>query len=170
MNTLFAEKKEAKDYILLEEFNSFLGLKDLGRCPEKHTSDASGITSTCEIANIELKSRNQTLTEDLIISGITKEGRSYTASTIFIEAHKAGDLLLDYICEGKIPLYINFLNDGYVVVYNLSRLRHRPKKIGKKIWSELYQGFELAKREELQLQDAYIYKLENNEYKLIQKP
>ena len=43
-------------------------------------------------------------------------------------------------------------------------------RLYKKIWSELYQALELAKREELSLEDAWIYKKEDNVYKLIHKP
>ena len=154
-NTDYALKKEETDYLLLKDFNSFLGLKSLDKCPEKHTTDASGYTQDGKYINIELKQR------DISIN---------TYSSLYIEAHKVGDMLLDYVLENKIPLYVNFLKDGYVVVFNLSKLKHRPNKVAKRIWSELYQGFELAKREELKLEDAYIYRKENNKYKLIHKP
>jgi hypothetical protein len=164
MNRDYAFKKEDEDYILLKDFNKVLKLSDLGQTPKYSTSDASG-TSLNRYINIELKRRNQTLTKDFKISGET-----YTADTVYLESHKAGDLLLDFVCEDKIPLYINFLNEGYVLLFNLSKLKHRPKKVCKKIYSKLYQGFELAKREELLVSDAWIYKRINNEYKLIHKP
>lgn len=169
MNKEFTLKKENEDYLLLEQFNDYLNLKELGRCLEKHTTDASGYTTDGRFLNIELKKRNQTLIDNNVLSGLTTDGKPYTASTIYIEAHKAGDMLIDYICEDKIPLYINFLN-GYVVVFNLAQLKHRPNKVAKRIYSKLYEGFELAKREELRLEDAWIYKKENNAYKLIYKP
>ena len=165
----FALKKEENDYFLMEDFNSCLKLKELGRCPDGYHADASGYSQNGNAVNVEIKQRNQTLS-NFKIQGKTKDGRPYTADTIYIEAHKAGDMLIDYVCECKVPLYINFLNDGWVIVYNLSKLKHRPKTIAKKIWSDLYQGFELAKREELKLEDAFIYKKENNKYKLIQRP
>lgn len=164
MNRDYAFKKEDEDYILLKDFNKVLKLSDLGQTPKYSTSDASG-TSLNRYINIELKRRNQTLTKDFKISGET-----YTADTVYLESHKAGDMLLDFVCEDKIPLYINFLNDGYVLLFNLSKLKHRPKKVCKKIYSKLYQGFELAKREELLVSDAWIYQRINNKYKLIQKP
>lgn len=169
MNTNYALETEKNDYLLLEDFNKVLKLNDLGQTPEKHTTDASGYTTDGRHINIELKSRNQTLSGLTVIGTSSNTGKQYTASTIYIEAHKAGDLLLDYVVEKKIPLYINFLN-GYVVLYNLSQLKHRPTKVAKRIWSELYQGFELAKREELRIEDAWIYKKENNEYKLVHRP
>lgn len=154
-NTNYALKREEDDYLLLKDFNSFLKLEGLGKCPPKHTTDASGYTTDGRYINIELKQR------DISIN---------TFNTLYIEAHKCGDMLLDYVIEKKVPLYINFLKDGYVVVYNLAELKHRPYKVAKRIYSELYQGFELAKREELRLDDAWIYKKENNEYKIIHKP
>lgn len=170
MNQDYALEKEKNDYYLMEEFNKVLKLIELGQTPEKHTTDASGYTTDGRLINIELKQRNQTLSGLTLVGISSKTGNQYTANTIYIESHKVADLLLDYTIEDKIPLYINFLNDGYVVVYNLSELKHRPTKVAKKIWSELYQGFELAKRQELQLSDAWIYKKENNEFKLVHKP
>lgn len=165
MNKEFANEKEKKDYQLLEDFNKVLKLIELGRCPEKHTTDASGYTTDGRLINIELKMRNMILTNNMTLSA-----KTYTADTLYIEAHKAGDMLFDYVIDKQIPLYINFLQDGTVILYNLSTLKHRPKKVAKRIYSELYQAFELAKREELRLEDAWIYKKENNDYKLIYKP
>ena len=165
MNQDYAKQKEDEGFKLLKEFNEkVLKLKDLGRTPEKHTTDASGFTSDNKYINIELKKRNMRLTDDFKLSAET-----YTVDTLFIEAHKAGDLLLDYICYKHIPLYINFLDDDTVIVFNLSTLKHRPRKIAKKIESKLYEAFELGKREGLLLKDAYIYKKINNSYKLIHK-
>lgn len=165
MNKEFANEKEKKDYQLLEDFNKVLKLIEIGRCPEKHTTDASGYTTDGRLINIELKMRNMILTNNMTLSA-----KTYTADTLYIEAHKTGDMLLDYVIDKQIPLYINFLQDGTVILYNLSTLKHRPNKVSKRIYSELYQAFELAKREELRLEDAWIYKKENNEYKLIYKP
>ena len=170
MNQDYALKKEKNDYYLMEEFNKVLKLIELGQTPEKHTTDASGYTTDGRFVNIELKQRNQTLSGLTLIGISSKTGNQYTADTIYIESHKIADLLLDYTIDDKIPLYINFLNDGYVVLYNISTLKHRPTKVAKKIWSELYQGFELAKRQELQLSDAWIYRKNNDTYKLVHKP
>ena len=154
MNKEYGKINENLDFEMLEHFNSLLKLKDLGRTPELYHTDASGYSNNKYI-NIELKRRSVNLN---------------TYKTLYIEAHKAGDLLLDYVIEGKIPLYVNFLQDGHVVVFNLAELKHRPEKVSKRIESKLYEGFELAKREELLITDAWIYKLENNQYKLIHKP
>ena len=170
-NEEFAKKKEKEGYLLLEDFNNdYMKLIELGQTPPKHTSDASGFTRDGRLLNFEIKVRNQTLVNNNTISGCSTDGKTYITNTIYIESHKCGDLLLDYIVEDKKPVYINFLNDGYVVMFNLSRLKHRPEKVSKRIYSKLYQGFELSKREELRLEDAWIYKKENNSYKLVRKP
>lgn len=169
MNKEYTLICEENDYILLEDFNKLLKLNELGKCPQKHTTDASGYTTDGRYLNIELKKRNLALS-GLTLIGTSRDGKTYTANTIYIESHKVADLLLDYMCEDKIPIYLNFLNDGYVVLFNLSKLKHRPTKVAKRIWSELYQGFELAKRQELKLEDGWIYQRVNNGYKLIHKP
>ena len=170
MRPEYAEEKEKEDWKLMEEFNEKLKLKNLTRTDEKHTTDAFGYTANDEYVNIELKYRSQKLNENFHIEGISREGKQYTASTIYIESHKIADMLLDFITEKKIPLYVNFLSDGSVIVFNLSKLKHRPRQVAKRIWSELYQGFELGKRQELRIEDAYIYRKENNQYRIIHKP
>ena len=170
MNRNYADEKETHDYELLCDFNSYLKLNGLGRMIKDYSSDASGVTTDGRILNIELKSRNATLTKDMKVMGYTKEGRVYTVDTLYIESHKIGELYTDYFVTGMIPMYINFLEGGYVVVYNLLHIKRMPKRVTKKIWSELYQALELAKREELSLEDAWIYKKEDNVYKLIHKP
>lgn len=156
MNSEYGLKNEEKDYILLEEFNEkVLKLNKLGQTPKHHHSDASGLTKSGTYINLELKHRNININ---------------TYPTIYIESHKVADILLDYICNGKIPLYVNFLADGHVIVFNLAKLKHRPSTVCKYIKSQLYDSFELAKRQELNMRDAYIYELKNNEYKLIKRP
>lgn len=170
MNRDYAFKKEDEDYILLKDFNhDVLKLTELGQTERNESSDATGYTTDGRFINIELKSRDQYLSGSSFLIGAVNE-KPYTADTIYLESHKAGDLLLDYVVDKKIPLYINFMKNGYVILFNLSQLKHRPKKVCKKIYSKLYQGFELAKREELPLKDAWIYQRINNKYKLIQKP
>lgn len=166
MNTKFANTKENDCYEKLMDFNDHLSLMDLGRCPEKHTTDASGITVDGRCLNIELKDRDLNLLEDFTLSGNTN-GKTYHVDSIFIESHKIADMLLDYVVEGKVPIYINFINDDTVILFNLSKLKHRPKKVSKRIWSELYNGFELAKRQCLNMDDAWIYKKITKKYTLI---
>lgn len=169
MDKYFAQEKEKNGFEKLLDFNSKLHLQEVAQTPTGAYSDASGITADLRLVNIENKIRNQVYIDNHI-SGLTKENKSYTANTIYIEAHKIADLLLDWVAEKKEPLYINYLNDDVVIVFNLSRLGHRPKKTHRRIFSKLYQSFEVADREELELADAYIYQKINGTYKLISRP
>lgn len=165
MNKNYALQNETNDYVLLEQFNDYLNLKELGRCPEKYHTDCSGVTKDGKTLNIELKRRFVNLMPDLTISG-----RTFTASTLFIEQHKILDLYLDYFINGLTPIYINFLNDDVVLLYDLTKLSEKTKTQTMRIESKLYQSFEMAKRIELPITDAWIYQRENNGYKLVYKP
>lgn len=46
----------------------------------------------------------------------------------FIESDKLADGLLGYLIEGRIPLYINFFNDGKALIWNLAELKKTPIK------------------------------------------
>lgn len=130
-------------------------IKEYGRKEKCKYVDATGLTTSNQFLNMELKKRNKKIEQ---------------YSTLFAEGHKLADLYLDYFCLNKIPLYINFLEDGYVVIYNLTRLKHRheaDKKRGK--WSQGYNSFEMSQSQKLDLKDAYIYKKINNHYERIEK-
>lgn len=172
MDKEYATTKETEGYRRLMDFNQFLHLIELGQTQTGAHTDASGYTTDGRPVNIENKVRNQTYIGDGYISGMTRETQiPYSANTIYIESHKVADMLMDWTCEGKTPLYVNYLNDDTVVVFNLSDLRHRPQKQHKRIWSRLYNAFEIADRELLSIADAFIYRKDgNNEYKLIQRP
>lgn len=153
MNKEYAEQYEDNDYKLLQDFNEKkLKLKCLGRTPSKYSSDASGYTQDNQLVNIELKYRDNDINE---------------YDSLHIETHKAYDLLDEYIRDNKIPLYINFLNDGHVVVYNLAKLKHKPYKKRVKTYSKLYQDYESGYKAFLKLEDAYIYKKDDDNYKRI---
>ena len=170
MDKEYFENNEERDWELLQAFNEKTGLFDeLTKANEKHYTDASGYTvnklGDIRKWNIELKYRNLNLLDDGRISGATERG-SFFDETIFIESHKIADMLLDNI-NGLEPLYINFLNDGKVIVYNLTKLTLRPKKTGNmNIKSKGYGKFEVAKRQGLYIKDAAIF---GNDGKLIKK-
>lgn len=126
--------------------------------PRNYFCDFSG---TCKghNVNIEVKIRNLNLLPDGRISGATKSGKEYIEDTIFIEDHKACDLIFEYIANGTEPLYFNFLNDGYVALFNLKKLTKRPKEHKRlSIESKGYQKMEIGSREGLYIKDAAIYK------------
>lgn len=156
------EISEEKCWEQLEEFNNVYHLfNEISRTPVKYHTDGTGYTTNklgeTRYFNIELKSRNQIYLDGGIISGATDKG-GYTGDTIMIESHKVADMLLDNI-NGLEPLYINFLDDGTVIIFNLNKLKKRPVKSGTmNIKSKGYKKFEVAKRQFLYLSDAAIYK------------
>ena len=164
MNKQYFEKNEKTDYEKLIRFNSKTGaFEHLFQMIEKHYYDASGITKDGRECQIELKSRNAILTDDYKISSST-----FVDDNLFIEDHKASDILLEAISRRSEPLYINFLDDGHTIIFNLLRLKRRPKRYSNlKIESKGYGKMEFANRQGLYLTDAAIY---NNEGKLIRKP
>lgn len=163
----FFNSNEANDLKKLNDFNNAINLfTSITPAKEKHYCDASGKTSD-RIFNIELKNRNQIITSNGKISGCSQNGKVYIDETIFVEDHKLSDMILDYITEGIEPLYINFLSNGWVIIFNLSKLTLRPKKyLNMKINSKGYQSMEFGNRQGLYLKDAAIY---DNNYKLIKK-
>lgn len=88
-----------------------------------------------------------------------------------IEPYKYLELKLEKEFNGRDGLYINFLADGSVVIFNISRLKTRPHFTIHNIRSKGYEVNQIQERRyHLDLKDAVIYKKENNNYKLIHKP
>ena len=168
----YFDKKEQENFDKLVEFNdNILHLELMGQTPRRHHTDASGYTSTSRYFNIELKERNQELRQKddgtYYIHGITNNNKEYTCNGIYIEQHKVCSMMLDYICNGYEPIYINFLNNC-IIVYNLAKLKTRPNTdLAKKIKSSGYGAFEIGSREDLSLKDATIY---DYNYNLIKRP
>ena len=159
-NNLFFDKNEEIDYEKLIELNNHLGwFNEIGKFGIKnHYADASAKTADDRVVNIELKNRNMVLSDDmLVLSGMSSSNRPYTADNVYIEDHKVSDLMLDYIANGMIPLYINFLADGNVLVFNLSKLTKRPvRNVNLKIKTKGYDSIEFGNRQGLLLEDAFI--------------
>lgn len=171
MNKEYFNTTEKTDFEELMLFNEqILNLNQLGKTPEKHWTDASGYTTTNRYLNMELKERNQELRVnekgDYYIHGWKDNGSEYDCYGEYIEQHKVCDMLLDYVVYGYEPIYINFLNNA-IIVYNLSRLKHRPVPMKQKIHSRGYGKMEIGTREDLSLKDATIYDIN---YKLLKLP
>lgn len=163
MDKEYFKNKENENWELLCDFNEHTHLFDeIGRMEEYHHSDASGRSIHMgeeRKFNLELKIRNVTLLKD----GSFK-GDKFKADTLYIESHKIADLLLDQVI-GFEGLYVNFLNNNVVVIYNVGKLTVRPKLEKKRIPSKGYQGFEMGFRQGLYIKDAAIYK----DYKLVKR-
>lgn len=163
MDKYFFENSEEECWANLvkfqEEYNVF---SDITRTKGKWYSDSTGYTinKLGEIRkfNIEIKNRKQILLDDGTVSGCSKTGKLYKEETIMIESHKAGDLFFDNII-GLEPLYVNFLIDGSVIIFNLNKLKKLPEKSETmNIMSRGYGKMEMAKRRFLYISDAAIYK------------
>lgn len=164
MNKNYFDTNESNDMKLLYDFNLHTNLfSGLNPSEYSHFSDATAYTISRlgeeRKFNIEIKKRNAVLLKSGKVSGAT-----FVDDNIIIESHKACDLLLDNI-NGYEPLYINFLDNNVVVIYNLNKLSIRPQSMKKFIKSNGYQGFEIASRQGLNIKDAAIYK----DYKLVKR-
>lgn len=149
----YFEVNERNDWKLLVDFNNHTHIfKELGQTPTYYHSDASGITQDGRTVSIELKKRNVVLTKSGSFSAAT-----FKDDTLYIESHKMADLLLDKI-DGYTPLYINFLDNNVVIVYNLIKLTVRPKTVKKIIKSNGYKMMEMGFRQGLSIKDAAIWK------------
>ena len=96
--------------------------------------------------------------DDGRLSGLSYDNRTYTADTEYIEAHKSTSMIFDYLYKHDEPLYVNFLKDGTIVLFNLTKLSDTPKKQRVKIKSKGYEREEYEYRFFLPLKDAAIYK------------
>lgn len=164
MDKNYFDTNESNDMKLLYDFNFHTNLfSGLNPSEYSHFSDATAYTISRlgeeRKFNIEIKKRNAVLLKSGKVSGAT-----FVDDNIIIESHKACDLLFDNI-NGYEPLYINFLDNNVVVIYNLNKLSIRPQSMKKFIKSNGYQGFEIASRQGLNIKDAAIYK----DYKLVKR-
>ena len=67
--------------------------------------------------------------------------------------------MLEYIINKREPLYVNILHDA-IVIFNLNKLKHKPKMTIKNIKSQGYEHMQMQERRfELNLDDAVIYPL-----------
>lgn len=163
----YFEENETNDLKKLEQFNSKAHIfASITPAKEKHYADASGYSADRKF-NIELKNRNQLLLTDGRISGCSQAGKEYIDDTLFIEDHKLSDMLLDWLTSDLEPLYINFLANGWVIIYNLSKLSIRPKRyLNLKIGSKGYKSMEFGNRQGLYIKDAAIY---DSNYNLVKR-
>ena len=138
----YFEMNEREDLQQLYEFNAVKHLFDsINPSEEKAQIDATAKHKDREFA-VEIKHR---------LIPVDKY------KTIMIEDYKYLELMLEYQFYGKEPLYINFLND-VVVIFNLNKLKHKPKLRVMNIKSEGYDTMQCQERRYmLDINDAVIY-------------
>lgn len=167
MNKEYYDVEEVKDYELLKLFNEKIKLDELGQTPKKYYYDASGYTNVNQYCEIELKNRKGRYVNETTIE-LSRKNKTYSATTIFIEPQHYARMVDDYRFDGVVPLYINFLADGTVLVWNLSTLKKKPEWVYQThIWDEGKQTFKDEWRVLLPITEAYVY---NNNFSLIKKP
>lgn len=164
MNDSYFKTNEREDMKLLYDFNLHTNLfSNLTQAPYKAHADATAETVSRlgekRFFNIEIKRRNAILLDDGRISG-----KTFIDDTIIIESHKYADLVLDKL-NGFEALYVNFLENNVVIIYNLNKLTIRPQSMKKFIKSNGYESYEIASRQGLYIVDAAIYK----DYKLVKR-
>lgn len=152
-NSDFFRRKEKENIDNLNLFNELKGFfESVTKTPQGFEWDASGITVDGRVYNAELKTRDAVLTDAGTVSGV-----NFNDSTVILESDKAAPLLFDYLINGRLPLYINFLQDGTVLIWNLSNLKkrpiHEPVVINNKGYDKMYKGY----REYLPVSEAIIY-------------
>ena len=129
MDKQLFERYETEDYDKLIAFNEKTGLfRQIVPTVKMEYYDASACTITDTGARIELKSRD--------IS-------TFQFPTLFIEDTKL-NIVLDYLCYGDAPLYVNFMADGNTVIFNLdfSKWKVRPEYKKQRTYSPSYQAYE----------------------------
>lgn len=152
----YVDTMEDRGFALLTALNAekhwFSSLTRLG---DGYYADASGITSDMRKVIIEVKTR------EMVMSGgvMTDSKDPYkTYNSVMIEGHKMTDLILDSI-SGYLPLYINFLADGSVIIFNMSNLKTRPITSKTRIYSKAAAKFDISARYLLDMSDAIITKI-----------
>ena len=143
MKDYFMEN-EKNDLQMLYEFNYQTKLfESIKPMEEKSQIDAIGKRNNREFA-IELKHRYINLSK---------------YKSIMIEDYKLASMMLEYTINKREPLYVNFLADGTVVIFNLIKLSTMPKMRIQDIKSEGYDKMQCQERRYLlPLDEAVIYK------------
>lgn len=156
MSNFDVNKQEAYDFKLLQKLNEdIFHLENLERRvvnTDKDPIDASGITFDGRTINIEIKSRN----------------KIYPA--MMCETHKAYSLLDEWIFYNRVPLYVNFLNNGNdVLVWNLLTIPPNMKYMEiERTYSDLYKVWENQYKVYFNIEAAKHY-VKNKEGKYVKK-
>lgn len=140
----YFETNEQNDLQLMYEFNAvtrlFEGIKPT---PEKAQYDATAYKRNRSFA-IELKHRYVNLEK---------------YNSMMIEDYKFAALMMEYVVNGREPLYVCFLQGGVVLIYNLLKLTRMPQLRTMNINSKGYDKMQCGERRYLlSLDDAVIFK------------
>lgn len=174
MNNTYASAQEQQGWLSARTLNDAVWhLGDFAQGEKYGYFDASG-RSKDTIIEIENKVRNMEIHftvygQPYLVGKKYKNNESYSATTVFIESHKMGDLLLDAHYDKTIPLYVTYTSNGYAIVINLLQLSSRPERVKASTYSGVYERVETGTKELLELADAFIYKLDKDDVRLVWK-
>lgn len=153
-----AKTKTMKDYFETNEQTDFDKLLDFNQ----HTKVFYNIQKKDKGSHIDALGYHENKLGEVKTYGIELKHRFVPVdryNTMFIEDYKMASMLLDYVTFGIEPLYVNFMNDGYVVIFNLRMLKHYPKVRIANINSKGKEMTQLQERRYLlDMNDAVIYK------------
>ena len=140
----FFDVNEKQDLQMLYEFNTVARLfEGITPAKEKAQYDAIGYKRNRRFA-IELKHRFINLDK---------------YKSIMIEDYKFAALMMEYIVNQTEPLYVCFLQGGYILIYNLLKLTRMPQLRTLNIESKGYDKMQCSERRYLlSFDDAVIFK------------
>lgn len=170
MNQKYFDKNEDICYKKLIDFNEHTGnFTDIRRQEWMSPIDVMATGKNNKEYAIELKYReNYDLVKKDYQNFYIQNDKGFEDNTLIIEPHKLCALLLDYVYDGKEPLYMNFFRNGYTTVHNVAKMKEKPKLDSEKCYkSNGYESFELSKRYLLPTIESVIY---NDNYQLINTP
>lgn len=152
-NAEYHEQSECIDDELLKDFIEHSNvLSEVHRCRQYSHIDYYGKDIKGRDVNIELKKRNNKMNK---------------YATTYIECSKAWTLLEQYEQYHRIPLYINFFDDG-IIIFKLNVTDFLGAvPIKQKIWNHGYEEYQTAWRYELDNDSGFRYIKINGQYQLV---
>lgn len=159
MDKEFFSQQEEIGFEKMYSLNEYFQLSDFGRTPEKYDFDASGVTKTGSVVAIEIKNRLNYTLEDFKRFG-----------SVVIEPHKLAEMYTAHIFDKYIPLYVNFTEDGYAIVFNLTDtkdIKYSTSQRYASIQSKGYERTEKGGRFEIPMSYAKVYWKDCGEWKRV---
>lgn len=164
MDKEYFSKNEDICYQKLLDFNAKTNyFTNIERQPPKSEIDAVATGINRMVYSIELKNREKYQLKEDNKNNYLITNNSFSGDTIFIENHKITSLLLDMVYNHRLPLYINFFDNGYTTIHNLITLKNKPEQTREmKIQSKGYQQMEICKRYLLPIEESAIFDEKHN--------
>ena len=174
-NLNYFDKLENIDFYKFKKLNEKLRINDIHRTKRFTFYDCSGTLSNGKEVIIELKSRNYDLVninnQYSCIKSIEYLDNNQTTfyNSLVIDLSKFSKLYSKLSNENEI-LYISFFKNNYISIFNFKDLQEAKISILNyyNIGKEKKQTNTLKVL--LPISQSYIYKIDNNQYTLVQSP